>query len=234
MMRLRNQVHNMFEIEKKKIVQYGILMQQKNLTVATSGNISLKDPRAGAIVISPSDIPYEKTKTEDIVVMGEDGKKLEGMGKPSSELDMHQAIYAHRSDVYAVVHTHSYFASVFACLNEIIPPILPNIEYIGDEIKVLPFMESHNRTFAQAVVEQLDTNYGLILGNHGAICCGPTLEYAFDAACVLEYIAEIYYKCLISGKNIRVLTDPELNATKKRFAQKREKLLQLYQAKDLK
>ena len=53
---------------------------------------------------------------DDIVVTDFDVEPVEGDLAPSSESLLHVGIYQRRTDVGAVVHTHSVYSSVLGCI----------------------------------------------------------------------------------------------------------------------
>ena len=101
---------------RDQIVEYGKEMLRSGLTRGTSGNLSVYDPATGYMAISPSGIGYFETKPEDIVIMTLDGSIVEGKRKPSSEAGMHAGFYRKKPGTHGIVHTHSVFATTFACL----------------------------------------------------------------------------------------------------------------------
>src|SRR5258708_3367310 len=72
---------------------------------------------------TPTSIEYDKMKPEDIVVCAMDGTVLKGAKAPSSETPLHAAVYQHRDDINAIVHTHSGHATTLAILGMPIPAV---------------------------------------------------------------------------------------------------------------
>ena len=88
--------------ERAALVDYCHRMEADDLTVGTSGNLSV---RVGDhIAITPSGVPYENLTAASICVVDLDGKPAEEGLAPSSELPMHTRVYA-ETDAVAVVHT---------------------------------------------------------------------------------------------------------------------------------
>ncbi len=72
--------------ETMKLVKYG-------LVGLTRGNVSGIDQEKGLMVITPSGVPYEEMKAEDMVVVDMiDGRVAEG-GKPSGDTPTHLHLY---------------------------------------------------------------------------------------------------------------------------------------------
>ena len=75
------------------------------------------------MAISPSAVEYPEMRPEDVALLDLEGRQVEGNFAPSSEWEMHLLCYLKRPDVGAVVHTHSLYATVLACLHQELPPV---------------------------------------------------------------------------------------------------------------
>ena len=105
----------MYEDTKKELLNICLKMVENDLVIGSSGNASV---RVGDdVIITPSSVHYTEMKVEDMVVINLKGEVLEGSRNPSVEWQMHIELYNTRSNVEAVVHTHSIYASAMAVLN---------------------------------------------------------------------------------------------------------------------
>ena len=185
---------------RKQIVDAGLRMYNSGLVAGTSGNISIKE-NDDSYYITPSSMAYDKIKKEDIVRIHKDGSSYDPRQKPSSEWQMHVAIYEAYDKYEAIVHTHSTIATAFAVARVDIPLVLIEMEpYLGGEIKVAPFAKTGSKELGDAVIPYLDTVNSCLLANHGEVSCGKTLEEAYTAAEYVEDAAKIYYHALQIGK----------------------------------
>lgn len=185
---------------RKQIVEAGLKMYRSGLVAGTSGNISIKE-NDDSYYITPSSMAYESMKEEDIVRIHRDGSPYNQGQKPSSEWQMHIAIYEAFDKYEAIVHTHSTFATAFAVARVDIPLILIEMKpYLGGELKVAPFAPAGSKELAEAVIPYLDGPNSCLLANHGEVSCGKTLEDAYLAAEYVEDAAKIYYHSLQIGK----------------------------------
>ncbi len=200
--------------EREQIVRYCRLMQSRGLTRGTGGNISI---RSGiCIAISPSGVEYETMTAEDVPVVDMKGNILYGTLAPSSELSMHIACYKRRRDISAIVHTHSTFATVLACMEMPLPPVHYLIGYAGDSVPCIPYYPFGSQQLALAAGENLTQN-ALLLGHHGLLAAGPNIERAFAAAEEVEFVAEIYWRTQAMG-GARNLTSEQMADVRRRFA----------------
>ena len=186
---------------KMEIVEAGKRMLHKGLVIGTSGNISIRISGEDKIVITPSQIKYDKIGVNDIVVVDFKKNVLEGDRSPSVETGMHIGVYETRPDVGAIVHTHSVYASAIASLGKTIPPFLDDIVLmLGGEIEVAEYGMPGSKELADNAVRALGKKNAVLLANHGSLCCGKNLEGAFVNAELVERVAKIFILSSLLGK----------------------------------
>ena len=178
----------------QEIINVGKNIYSKGLVSGKSGNISA---RFGDIIgITPTLTSLGNLSEEDIILVDLDGNTLT-RGKPSSEVNMHLEIYKKRSDVNAIVHTHSPYATGFAFSNkrikrlegfgEIKNPFLPYIEYEKPGSSELALKAS----------EGIGSDDVLVLKNHGVICVAENLKEAESLAVFVEESAKTQFVTLM-------------------------------------
>ncbi len=208
----------LLEIERREIVHYGRRMVHRSLTTGTGGNLSLVNRERGLMAISPSGIEYEAMQPEDVVVVDGRGQVVAGELKPSSEISLHRALYGARSDIGAIVHTHSVYATTFACLNREIPAVHYLVGYAGDRVPVAPYATFGTEALARNTAEAIGCCNAVLLQNHGLVAVGPTLAAAFACAEEVELVARIYYQALSIGEPVILPTD-EMSRVSEAFRQ---------------
>ncbi|OIP28257.1 MAG: class II aldolase [Chloroflexi bacterium CG15_BIG_FIL_POST_REV_8_21_14_020_46_15] len=186
---------------KMEIVEAGKRMLHKGLVIGASGNISIRISGEDKIVITPSQIKYDKIGVNDIVVVDFKKNVLEGDRSPSVETGMHIGVYETRPDVGAIVHTHSVYASAIASLGKTIPPFLDDIVLmLGGEIEVAEYGMPGSKELAENAVRALGKKNAVLLANHGSLSCGKNLEGAFVNAELVERVAKIFILSSLLGK----------------------------------
>ena len=186
---------------KMEIVEAGKRMLHKGLVIGASGNISIRISGEDRIVITPSQIKYDKIGVNDIVVVDFKKNVLEGDRSPSVETGMHIGVYETRPDVGAIVHTHSVYASAIASLGKKIPPFLDDIVLmLGGEIEVAEYGMPGSKELAENAVRALGKKNAVLLANHGSLSCGKDLEGAFVNAELVERVAKIFILSSLLGK----------------------------------
>ncbi len=177
---------------KQAIVLCGRQMIERRLVAGTWGNISVRNDAGDRIVITPSGLPYDNLSPTDIVTVNSAGEILEG-SRPSSELPLHLAIYAARTDVRAIVHTHSIYATACAVAGISIPPCLEElVQVVGGGVEVAEYALPGTVELAQNAVTALGDRTAVLLSNHGAVACGPSLNEALLIAELIEKAAQIH------------------------------------------
>jgi L-fuculose-phosphate aldolase len=186
------------------------------LTTGSGGNISVRlDERR--FCISPTGLSYDRLRAVDVPVVDADGKVLDGSLLPSSELRMHLAVYAARGDVHAIVHTHSPYATTFACLHEEIPAVHYLVGFAGTHVPVAPYATYGSEDLARGAVETLGREFqAVLLANHGLLAVGPSLQKAFAVAEEIELVARLHYQARAIGNPV-LLGDEEMRRVIEKF-----------------
>jgi L-fuculose-phosphate aldolase len=183
------------------VIAYAIEMEDRGLTVGTSGNVSHRVPE-GAI-ITPSTIPYKEIKVEDCVLMDLEGGVIEGEKIASVEHKVHLECYKARADVGAVIHAHPTVASAFAAARVELPSFLDEMGvYVGDAVRVAEYAMSGSPEIAKYAVEAMgETANAVFLASHGMVCVGRDLAGAMHVAKQVERAAQIYiYTQMLGGQ----------------------------------
>jgi len=175
-------------------------LPRHGLVTWTSGNVSVRDPKTGYVVIKPSGVKFEDLKPQDQVVLDLDGNVIEGTRRPSVDAPTHLYIYQYRADVNGVVHTHSHYATAFAALNRSIPVYLTaHADEFGCPVPCAPYAKIGGEEIGSAVVKHIGASPAILMKNHGVFTVGPSGEAALKAAVMVEDIARTVHHALLLG-----------------------------------
>ncbi len=179
-------------------------MARDGLVRLTSGNVSARIPGTELFAVTPSGMPYESLTPADICVLDLNGQVVEGERRPSTESPLHRMAYVRRPDVGGVVHTHSIYASAFACTGQDMPVISTELAaLVGGTIRCAPYAPSGTEAFAQTALDILGTeDVAVLFQNHGVMAVGATLDEAYAVALGLEEAAMIYFVAKQIGQPI--------------------------------
>jgi L-ribulose-5-phosphate 4-epimerase len=190
----------MLQAIREELVTLHLELPRNNLVAWTSGNVSIRDPESGFVVIKPSGLRYEQIRAEHMVVVNLEGDIIEGDLKPSSDTLSHLYIYRHMPHINGVVHTHSRHASAFAALGRPIPCYLTaQADEFGGEIPCGGFALIGGEEIGKVVVESIGASPACLLKNHGVFTVGKSGESAVKAAVMVEDIAATVYIALQMG-----------------------------------
>ena len=188
--------------EREKVVEYCRMLTTHKLTKGTGGNISACNREKGLMAISPSGMDYFKTEPEDVVVLDLEGRVVEGRRVPSSETDMHRLLYIDRSDINAVVHAHSTYATTLACMRWSLPAVHYLVGFAGHDVRCAPYATFGTPELARVAVEGMKGRFAVLLGNHGLLAAGPNMHYAFNVAEEIEFVCELYWRSKAVGEPV--------------------------------
>jgi L-fuculose-phosphate aldolase len=167
------------------------------LNKGTSGNASVRCE--DGFLITPSGMPIDSMTACDMVHMHLNGSVAEAdsQKKPSSEWRFHRDILANRTDIDAVIHTHSMFATTLACLHQDIPPFHYMIAVAGgDTIRCAPYALFGSQQLSDDALMALSERKACLLANHGMIALGRDLNDALAVAVEVENLCEQYWRIL--------------------------------------
>jgi len=188
---------------------------RRGLSHGTSGNVSVRRSER-QFLISPTGMPYEALRTDDIPLMDLDGRWF-GQRRPSSEWRFHRDIFRHRADVGAIVHTHSPCATALACTGRAIPAFHYMVARAGGtDIRCAPYFTFGTQELADAVTAALEGRQACLLANHGVIAVGADLRSALSLAGEVEELAGQYSRALTLG-GVRILDELEMARVLEKF-----------------
>lgn len=168
-------------------------MDDKGLVNSFAGNISAKVD--GKIYITPTGQNKGMLTPEKIAVIDEDGNRIWGM-KETSEIIMHRMAYdiceENGWDVGGVVHSHSKVLTAFSmAMKDVETNALPEMMGNFHKIPCVPYGAPGTKYILTMAEPYLADGYRIvILGNHGSLAVGKTVEDAMNVVEASEAIAE--------------------------------------------
>lgn len=177
--------------ERQNIVYYGNQLVDCGLTTGSGGNVSIFNRAEGLIAFTPSSMKYADIRPEDVVVLDAEGKLVEGERRVSTELNMHLTVYRNRPEVCGVVHTHSVYATAVACMGWDLQPVHYMLAMAGPVVRCSRYATYGTQELADLALEALGGNRACLLGNHGLLAVGDSVESAFSTAEHLEFVAKL-------------------------------------------
>jgi L-ribulose-5-phosphate 4-epimerase len=175
------------------VLRTALLLPKYNLVWMAGGTVCARDPQSGYVVVTPSGLDYERLTPDDMTVTDMDMNLIEGKYRPSVALNLWIGFMRARPELNAVVHTHSPYATAFSVVYQPIPVITETMaDWFGQPIPVTRYLSVEDPEFPTLPVKVMGDGYAVLLGNHGPITVGKTLEHALERAVTLEEAARTY------------------------------------------
>lgn len=205
------------EVEK---VCLGYLFEKYN-SVADKTAESFKDicdyvadVKKRADAPSPRVVPYDSTRTGNVVVM----KDKEGNEKFTlalkqekvilggdfpSEADMHLAVYKNRDDINCIIHSDKDEVVAASKVTKVLRPLLDDFAQIaGTTVKCVEFNPNDTLRTSKKVVKALGKHKtAALLKDNGAICCGITPDEAEASEMVTAKNSKAFVASEMFGKS---------------------------------
>jgi L-fuculose-phosphate aldolase len=182
------------------IVEAGRRLYARAYIASNDGNISarLDDKR---LITTPKGVSKGFMTPDMMVVVDHDGRKLAGDRDASSELPMHLEIYRNRPDVNAVVHAHPPLATGFAVAGiPLTRAVLAEVITTLGSIPIAEYGTPSTAELPEAVRKYIKAHDGMLLANHGAVTCGPSVMAAYYKMETIEHFAKISLVARLLGR----------------------------------
>jgi len=193
---------------REDLVKYGVKIAQAGLVAGAGGNISARE---GDIVwMKPSGFAMDDMTADDLCGIDlATGKQVQGRNKPTSEVNMHLAIYRARPDIHVIFHTHSPWASGVISSGAQLKATFA--EFVNDlgRTGTVPYITPTTQELAEAMGEKAKTTDTIFMVNHGVAALGANMKQAYYRCLVVEDAAKSMVAAAVVGKP-RFLTKEEI------------------------
>jgi L-fuculose-phosphate aldolase len=109
------------------------------------------------------------------------------------------------------VHTHAPWATAIACARDELPCVHYQMLLLGGTVRVAPYRTFGTPELAEAVLDALDGRTAALMANHGALNYAASATAAVEAALLLEWACEVYWRASALGEP-RTLGDEDRQA----------------------
>ena len=192
-------------------------LDRLGLNQGQAGNLSLRaSPQS--MFITPSGIAADKLGENDLVLIEFDGSVDPEQRRPSTEWCLHARVYEARSDLKALVHTHSPYATALACLEQELPAFHYMVALAGaNQIPCSDYATFGSVALAEHCVKSLGTETrACLMAHHGLLAAGQNLDEATDLAIGIEHLAKIYCIAKQIGQP-KLLTEAQMRQVHERM-----------------
>lgn len=166
------------------------------------GHLSARDPDGRGVWMKASTWGFEEVTRDRVILVDPDGNVLEGDGRRHVEYPIHTEVMANRSDVGAVVHTHSRSAVAFGATGQPLlpvshegtlfaPPDIARFTLTGDLIIT--------RELGRALAGALGNRNAALMINHGMVVAAADVETAVATTILLDAACRMQLDILAAG-----------------------------------
>ena len=177
---------------KKNIVKICKRLHKFGFLAAADGNVSCRvDDQT--ILITPSGVSKSNLHEEELCELRLDGEVLRG--KPSSETQMHLAVYNNCPKAMSVVHAHPKIAVAWTIarpeLKELPSGALSELILAVGAVPIAPYARPGSTEMGEVLLPFVKEHRVLLLARHGALSWGENLQEAYMGIERLEHTAEV-------------------------------------------
>ena len=163
---------------------------ERSRTTGSSANLSFR--HEDVVYITGSGTCFGRLTPESFsAVSMKNGEILNGV-KPSKELPLHMMCYEKSDKIGAVIHTHSFYATLYACVPHeyeisVVPDYTPYLKMKVGNIALVPYAKPGSEELFGYFREKVNTADAYLLANHGGVVPGKTV---IDALYGIEELEE--------------------------------------------
>lgn len=193
---------------REELCSYGLRLVQAGLSAGAGGNISARD--GDVVWMKPSGFAMDELTPENLCGLDiETGEKQVGDATPTTEFNMHLAVYRARPDVTAVFHTHPpWMTGLISAGVPFQHLTTEGIGYLGRVIH-LPYEVPQSEMLAKQVGAASLDHETMLLPNHGIVTVGASLREAYHRSLVAEDTAKSTIAAALIGTP-QFLTDTQV------------------------
>ena len=195
---------------RERLCRWGRSLFERGLTGGSSGNITVRTDTG--FLATPTNSCLGFLDPSALSELDPSGRHAAGP-KPTKEVPLHMAFYEARPSAGAVVHLHSTYATLLSCLadtdpDDAVPAVTPYVVMRVGRVPLLPYYAPGDAAIAPLIRGKAASASAVLLGNHGPVVSGGTLEAAVFASEELEETAKL--AVLGRGHPLRLLDPAEI------------------------
>jgi L-fuculose-phosphate aldolase len=186
-------------------------LAEKGYLAGTGGNVAYRIDE-DHFAVTPLATDYYAMAPEDICVLRLDNlARVDGDRRPSVEHRLHAHLLHARRDCRASIHTHQPIASAYTLLGRALEIGDPRQQAIlGPKAAFVGYAPSGTRWLAWKLEKALRPEINAyLMGNHGVVCCGPTLAETVARVETLEAACADFFRQALNHR-LGLGRDPSL------------------------
>jgi L-fuculose-phosphate aldolase len=192
-----------FAAARRSVLDACLALADRGYLAGVGGNVALRVDR-WHFVVTPSGSDYYALVPEDLPVLTlAELEVVDGGRAPSVESALHARVFFERADVLASVHTHQPIASAVALFRRSIPVTdWVSASELGPRLEAVAYAPSGTGLLVNALEKRLSPELNAyLLGNHGLLCVGPTLEATIARVALVEQVAARFLEQALAARS---------------------------------
>lgn len=167
------------------------------------GNVSAR--LDDSLLATPTSLSKADVTPELVLTLDLQGRKLQGVGKPFSEVQLHLAAYASRPETQAVVHAHPPLATARGLCGGDLCVFLPEaVISIGDRVPVSRYAPPGSLESVSFLQESFSESDVVMVPGNGAWAVGRDLMEAYLRMELLEHLLRIEFYARSMGPMMEI------------------------------
>lgn len=184
----------------KEMIDIGKRLYDRQLIVAAEGNFAYRIDE-NRIVATPSGLCKGELKTDDLVLINSEGKKLSGKHNVSTEIALHLEVFRQRPDVAACIHAHpTNCIALMLAGKKLDKPLLRESVLLLGKVPTAPYARPSTTQVPESIRPFIQKTDCILLDHHGSLTVGKSLNEAFQKLEVMEHTAHCYITALNMGE----------------------------------
>lgn len=184
------------------------LLAEDGFSENMAGHITWQLPGQTDMLVNPWGLWWRELTASDICTVDEDANVVAGKWDVTPAIHIHTELHRARQDARVVIHNHPYHVCLIAALG-----ILPDLVHQTGSLFLddLCFVEEYDGeidspVLAAQLAAQIGSSNVAILGSHGVIVTGATLEEATYRAASIDRVCNLAYDVIVSGRQARQIS----------------------------
>jgi L-fuculose-phosphate aldolase len=178
-----------------------------------SGQLTARVPGIG-FVTQRLGLGFDEASVSNLLIVTEELQVVSGHGMPNPANRFHSWIYAARSDVNCIVHSHPTYTAALSMLEVPLEVGHTDSCVLHGEVAFLPRWDGVpvGNSEGATIAEALGDKKALLLGHHGLLTAASSVEEACSIALQFERAAQLQLLAMAAGKIVPVDAGPAAEA----------------------
>jgi ribulose-5-phosphate 4-epimerase/fuculose-1-phosphate aldolase len=172
-------------------------------------------------LMNPYGRHWSMMRASDLVELDADATVEVGDHVDPTAMAIHGALHRHVPQARCVMHLHSKYATVLACLKDpVMPPIDQNSMRFYNRVAIDDGYDGMGLgDEAERIARQIGNHAILLMGQHGILVAGPSVAQCFDDIYYFERAAETYITALSTGRALNIASHDVAEKTARQWAE---------------